>query len=74
VPHKRARFGGYEIECYHRWQLCRAFHAWPLPGTLPDQNPWDMERFRILENFEGTADRKFAASVAMLGNPFIRRK
>jgi hypothetical protein len=33
-----------------------------------------MECFRVLENHERAADRKFAASVAMLSNPFLRRK
>lgn len=55
--HLRLRFQREDAECYRRWQLCRAFRVLPLPGALGGQNPWDMERFRLLEICEQTAER-----------------
>jgi len=58
LERRRPRFGAAERASFRRWQLCRSTRCLPLPGALADQNPWDMERFRILESQENAAEQK----------------
>jgi hypothetical protein len=33
-------------------------HCTPRPGELSDQNPWEMEMYRILESWERSRERE----------------
>ncbi len=65
------RFDPDDEALYRRWQLCRAFRCLPQAGGLPDQNPWDMEKLRILESWEQADER--AQGGLLLKMLFMRR-
>ena len=60
---------------WKRWQLCRLLHIAPEPGSLADQNPWEMEMFRILESREQNSQQKSSAGLlaVTLGSLFGRK-
>jgi len=72
VREGKPRFSAPDWAAYKRWLLCRMLSVTPLPGSLAEQNPWDLERFLILESHERSAEhqREAATHAQMLGAMF----
>jgi len=67
----KPRFTPEDLECFRRWEMCRDLGIPPKPGSLAEQDPWEMERFRILFHHERLAREKTAGG--MLAALFARR-
>lgn len=59
----KPEFTAYGWRVYERWKLCRDMRCLPEPGSLADQDPWEMRRFRILFDLDAARREKRASGV-----------